>query len=128
MFNIPQIVQDKCPVWSGRIKEQSLNELGEFQGNVSIGSSNHCIVGEAHGWAEKYWYYYSQCIDNDKGACEECTEYSLGFYRVIRHENGTPKIFQSLLDDFGDHLEACHNEKENVEKEMVPQLPMVIIK
>ena len=122
-ITIPQIIQDKCPIWSARIMNQGFNALnnGSLYGDryTHIGNPTCCVVGEAHGFNDQYWVDepFELIIDTEKpqagGGCIECTSYSRGFHKSTTLYQSVAHL-QMILNKFAKHLEECHNELEYV--------------
>jgi hypothetical protein len=67
---------------------------------LDLGSHTYCIVGEAHGFDDKY-----------VGKCTRCERYSQNLYMFLGDDPGNNDIFSRQLRNFVSHFETVHKTK-----------------
>lgn len=93
-MKVPAGLAAIAPTWAQAIIEaptpKSLPSLTS-KGSISLSDAAHCVVGESHGWKNKY-----------SASCKRCDEFS--FLLITYHT----RVFQRHLAAFVAHFEAAH--------------------
>lgn len=99
-MRLPKNIETIAPLWSGRIKEENVNELQYETKKIGdktlyLGEYPTCVVGEA-------WLFKGKYIDD----CTDCSEFSMEIWRGLSYRE--PQRFRKGLKEFGEHFKKEH--------------------
>ncbi len=92
---------DISPRWSKYIHQPKTRRMGFYDKtkNLDLSDFKCCIVGEAHGFNDKY-------AEHGDKHCDDCYSQAVDFANFLMEG---PKKRENMIDNFTNHWNLCHS-------------------